>query len=128
MCFTGMQISKPKEKPPINPGSTTVFPHRIKGMHKLTLTKSFSICLFSDQFVFVISFHLYVFCIAPFFMTTFFRITWTGSFSHSAYYRHVNHFHHGYCHCSHHHVLYLEGQAGWPWWVKRKNRFAQFNI
>ncbi|XP_016529367.1 tumor necrosis factor receptor superfamily member EDAR isoform X2 [Poecilia formosa] len=25
-----MQISKPKEKPPINPGSTTVFPHRIK--------------------------------------------------------------------------------------------------
>uniref|UniRef100_A0A3B5Q4B8 Ectodysplasin A receptor n=1 Tax=Xiphophorus maculatus TaxID=8083 RepID=A0A3B5Q4B8_XIPMA len=25
-----MQISKPKENPPINPGSTTVFPHRIK--------------------------------------------------------------------------------------------------
>ncbi|XP_017164779.1 tumor necrosis factor receptor superfamily member EDAR [Poecilia reticulata] len=25
-----MQISKPKEKTPINPGSTTVFPHRIK--------------------------------------------------------------------------------------------------
>lgn len=114
VCFPGMQTNKPKEKTIFHSGSTTVFPSVIKGIHKYTQTQiSSSVSSIIHSFSFSLSFlTTHNFTSLP----PSFRFPRTGSPGNSSHYRHVDHFHHGHRHCSHHHVLHPEGQTEWPGW------------